>query len=172
MASSASGLVATWSAAGVGERTTLLALPVAFLAVFYAWPFVTLLARGLTAGAVGDTLGPGGVFRFLRTGPQVIDICRDMEELCPRALFINYSNPMNINMWAVSRASPGIMNVGLCHSVQRTAADLADWLVSKAAVPFREAHGIVGRAVGNGHGRKAGVGDDFVDPVADLLVAP
>src|SRR5919106_4827265 len=59
---------------------------------------------------VGDTLGPGGVFRGLRTIPVLTSIAKDMEELCPRALFINYSNPMNINMWAVSRSSPGVMN--------------------------------------------------------------
>lgn len=46
---------------------------------------------------VGDTLGPGGVFRGLRTVPVLIDICEDMEELCPDALLINYANPMAIN---------------------------------------------------------------------------
>lgn len=83
---------------------------------------------------VGDTLGPGGVFRGLRTIPVLTSIAKDMEELCPRALFINYSNPMNINMWAVSRSSPGILNVGLCHSVQGTAERLARFM----EVPFEE----------------------------------
>ena len=63
----------------------------------------------------------GRVFRGLRTVPVLVAIAQDMEALCPHALFINYSNPMNINMWAVSRSSPGVMNVGLCHSVQGTA---------------------------------------------------
>ncbi len=51
---------------------------------------------------VGDTLGPGGVFRGLRTIPVLVSIGQDMEELCPHALFINYSNPMNMNMWGFS----------------------------------------------------------------------
>ena len=51
--------------------------------------------------AVGDTLGPGGVFRGLRTIPVFLDICRDIQELCPDALFINYVNPMAINCWAL-----------------------------------------------------------------------
>ena len=54
---------------------------------------------------VGDTLGPGGVFRGLRTVPVLVAIAQDMEALCPHALFINYSNPMNINMWGVSAAT-------------------------------------------------------------------
>jgi alpha-galactosidase len=82
---------------------------------------------------VGDTLGPGGVFRGLRTIPVLLSIGRDMEELCPHALFINYSNPMNINMWAFSRATR-IRNVGLCHSVQGTAARLARFM----GVPLEE----------------------------------
>ena len=77
---------------------------------------------------VGDTLGPGGVFRGLRTIPVLLDICRDMDELCsPEALLINYSNPMAINSWAVALGS-GRPYVGLCHSVQGTAEMLAGWL--------------------------------------------
>ena len=76
---------------------------------------------------VGDTLGPGGVFRGLRTVPVLTSIGRDMEELCPHALFINYSNPMNINMWGFSQATK-IRNVGLCHSVQGTAGQLARYM--------------------------------------------
>jgi len=84
---------------------------------------------------VGDTLGPGGVFRGLRTVPILVSIGRDMEELCPHALFINYSNPMNINMWGFSRATGGtIRNIGLCHSVQGTAERLARFM----DVPFEE----------------------------------
>jgi len=73
---------------------------------------------------IGDTLGIGGIMRGLRTIPVLIDITRDMEELCPDALFINYVNPMAINQWALSRAT-GIKTVGLCHSVPHTAAELA-----------------------------------------------
>ena len=76
---------------------------------------------------VGDTLGPGGVFRGLRTIPVLIDICRDMESLCPDALLINYANPMAMNCWAMNRAT-GIKNVGLCHSVQGTARQLARYI--------------------------------------------
>jgi len=75
---------------------------------------------------VGDTIGPGGVFRGLRTIPVLLDIARDMEELCPDALFINYSNPMAINCWAMNKAT-GIKNIGLCHSVQGTAYQLATY---------------------------------------------
>jgi alpha-galactosidase len=76
--------------------------------------------------AVGDTLGPGGIFRGLRTVPVLLDLCRDMAELCPRALLINYSNPMAINCWAVSVAT-AITAIGLCHSVQGTARQLAGY---------------------------------------------
>ncbi|MDH7486167.1 MAG: alpha-glucosidase/alpha-galactosidase [Anaerolineae bacterium] len=73
---------------------------------------------------IGDTLGIGGIMRGLRTIPVLLDMCRDMEELCPDVTFLNYVNPMAINCWAVSRASK-IQTVGLCHSVQGTAAQLA-----------------------------------------------
>ena len=73
---------------------------------------------------IGDTLGIGGIMRGLRTIPFLLDLCRDMEEACPDATFLNYSNPMAMNCWAVARAS-GIRTVGLCHSVQGTARELA-----------------------------------------------
>lgn len=76
---------------------------------------------------VGDTLGPGGVFRGLRVAPVLLDICKDIEELCPDALLINYSNPMAINCWAINKATK-IKNVGLCHSVQGTARQLARYI--------------------------------------------
>ena len=73
---------------------------------------------------IGDTLGIGGIMRALRTTPVLLDVCRDMEDLCPGVTFLNYVNPMAMNCWAVSRASR-IQTVGLCHSVQGTAAQLA-----------------------------------------------
>ena len=73
---------------------------------------------------IGDTLGIGGIMRGLRTIPFLLALCRDMEEACPDATFLNYSNPMAMNCWAVARAS-GIRTVGLCHSVQGTARELA-----------------------------------------------
>jgi alpha-galactosidase len=73
---------------------------------------------------IGDTLGIGGIMRGLRTIPVLLDVCRDMEELCSNALLLQYVNPMAILGWAVARATP-IRSVGLCHSVQGTARDLA-----------------------------------------------
>ena len=74
---------------------------------------------------IADTLGVGGIMRGLRTIPIMLDICRDMEELCPDALLWNYVNPMSMLCWAISRAST-IKTIGLCHSVQHTAHQLAD----------------------------------------------
>jgi len=73
---------------------------------------------------IGDTLGIGGIMRGLRTIPVLIDIARDMEEICPDALLINYANPMCMNQWALNRATD-IATVGLCHSVPGTAQELA-----------------------------------------------
>lgn len=73
---------------------------------------------------IGDTLGIGGIMRALRTIPVMRDMTSDMEELCPDVLFLNYTNPMAMLCWAVSRSS-SIRTVGLCHSVQGTAAELA-----------------------------------------------
>lgn len=88
---------------------------------------------------IGDTLGIGGIMRGLRTIPVLIDITRDMEELCPDALFLNYVNPMAINQWALSRAT-SIKTVGLCHSVPHTAHELADDIgVPYDAIQYRVA---------------------------------
>ncbi len=73
---------------------------------------------------IADTLGIGGIMRALRTIPVLLDVCGDMEELCPDATLLNYVNPMAMNMWAINRGS-SIKNVGLCHSVQGTAEQLA-----------------------------------------------
>ena len=74
---------------------------------------------------IADTLGIGGIMRGLRTVPVLVDIARDMERLCPDALMLQYVNPMAINCLALSRIAPELKYVGLCHSVQGTAADLA-----------------------------------------------
>lgn len=76
---------------------------------------------------IGDTVGIGGIFRGLRTIPVLIDLCTEMERLCPDTTFLNYVNPMAILCWAAARASR-IRTVGLCHSVQGTAAQLAQFL--------------------------------------------
>jgi alpha-galactosidase len=73
---------------------------------------------------IADTLGIGGIMRGLRTIPVFIDMLREMESLCPDVLHLNYVNPMVMNCWAMSEVSP-INTVGLCHSVQHTAGDLA-----------------------------------------------
>lgn len=75
---------------------------------------------------VGDTRGPSGIFRALRTIPEMLNICRDMEELCPNAILLNYTNPMAMLCQAMQRKS-FIKVSGLCHSVQGTAAMLAQW---------------------------------------------
>ncbi|MBE2182016.1 MAG: alpha-glucosidase/alpha-galactosidase [Anaerolineae bacterium] len=73
---------------------------------------------------IADTLGIGGVMRGLRTIPVMLELCRDMEALCPNVTFLQYVNPMAMNCWAISRAST-IKTVGLCHSVQGTAKQIA-----------------------------------------------
>jgi alpha-galactosidase len=82
---------------------------------------------------VGDTLGPGGVFRALRTIPVLIDICSEIDQYAPEALLLNYVNPMAANCWAIA-AGTGLPHVGLCHSVQGTSQLLAEWI----KVPYAE----------------------------------
>jgi alpha-galactosidase len=81
---------------------------------------------------VGDTLGPGGVFRGLRTVEALRVVAETMLEVCPGALLLNYANPMSVNCWATGLL--GVRIVGLCHSVQGTARQLAREL----GVPFEE----------------------------------
>jgi alpha-galactosidase len=73
---------------------------------------------------IADTLGVGGIMRALRTVPVLLDVCRDMEARCPDALMLQYVNPMAMLCWAVAEAT-SVRCVGLCHSVQHTAAELA-----------------------------------------------
>ncbi len=77
--------------------------------------------------SVADTCSVGAVFRTLRTAPVMLAICHDMEELCPDALMLNYTNPMAMLCWAMSEAS-AIGVVGLCHSVQGTSRQLAGYI--------------------------------------------
>ena len=72
---------------------------------------------------IGDTLGIGGIMRGLRTIPVMMDFARDMEEVCPDAIFLNYTNPMAILSGYIQRYT-GIQTVGLCHSVQCCSSDL------------------------------------------------
>lgn len=82
---------------------------------------------------VGDTRGPSGIFRALRTIPAMLDIARDMEKLCPNALMLNYTNPMAMLCRAMQRET-SIQLTGLCHSVQGTAEMLARWI----GAPYNE----------------------------------
>jgi alpha-galactosidase len=80
---------------------------------------------------IADTIGPGGVFKYLRTAPSWLAICRDIEELCPLALVINYSNPMSAMVLTALQAT-SLQVVGLCQSIVQTAYELADFM----DVPF------------------------------------
>jgi alpha-galactosidase len=76
---------------------------------------------------VGDTRGPSGIFRALRTIPVMLDICRDIEDVAPHAFLLNYTNPMAMLCRAIQRES-SVPTTGLCHSVQGTAEMLARWI--------------------------------------------
>ena len=82
---------------------------------------------------IGDTRGPSGIFRALRTIPAMLDIVRDMERYCPDAIMLNYTNPMAMLCRAMQR-STHIPVTGLCHSVQGTSLMLADWI----GAPYNE----------------------------------
>ncbi len=82
---------------------------------------------------VGDTRGPSGIFRFLRTINPMMDIVRDMEIYCPNAVLLNYTNPMAMLVSAIQKQT-FIKVTGLCHSVQGTAMMLAEWI----GAPFDE----------------------------------
>lgn len=82
---------------------------------------------------IGDTIGPGGIFKALRTGPAWLDILHDTEQLCPQAWVLNYTNPMSILTLAALKGT-NMRTVGLCHSVQATSRLLALYL----GVPYDE----------------------------------
>lgn len=87
---------------------------------------------------IADTLGIGGIMRALRTVPVLLEMSHDMERLCPEVLHLNYVNPMAMNMWALQKGSR-IKSVGLCHSVQGTAAELC----RDIGVPIEEVNYVV-----------------------------
>ncbi len=82
---------------------------------------------------IGDTIGPGGIFKALRTGPAWLEIVADVERLAPAAMLLNYTNPMSILTLAAIRSTK-LSVVGLCHSVQATSRLLAGFL----EVPYEE----------------------------------
>ena len=77
---------------------------------------------------VGDTRGPSGIFRFLRTINPIMDIAADIDRYCPDAVYLNYTNPMAMLCRTVQGAFPKMKATGLCHSVQGTAHMLARWI--------------------------------------------
>jgi len=79
---------------------------------------------------IGDTAGPGGILRALRHIPALLDIAKDMKELCPNALLINYANPMAVCCWALGTV-PDLKFVGLCHGVQTTMDLIARYVGEK-----------------------------------------
>jgi len=89
---------------------------------------------------IADTLGIGGIMRGLRTVPHLWSVCEDMLDLCPNATLLQYVNPMAINIWAIGAKYPQIKQVGLCHSVQGTAEELArDLDVAVSDLKYRAA---------------------------------
>ncbi|HEX2987869.1 MAG TPA: alpha-galactosidase [Chloroflexota bacterium] len=82
---------------------------------------------------IGDTRGPSGIFRALRTIPVMVDIAKDIERYCPNAIFLNYTNPMAMLCRAV-QGETKVVTSGLCHSVQGTAMMLAGWI----GAPYNE----------------------------------
>ena len=77
--------------------------------------------------AVGDTVGPGGVFKALRTVPVLIDMAHDIDDVAPNATLLNYTNPMAMACWGITNETL-VPTIGLCHSVQRTTQDLAGYI--------------------------------------------
>ncbi len=93
-----------------------------------AWQADIEIARNYDVDqSVGDTIGPGGVFRGLRNAPVLLDIVGEMEQRCPNAVLLQYTNPMSIICRAIGRQS-SILTLGLCHSVQNTVRELAGYL--------------------------------------------
>jgi len=84
---------------------------------------------------IGDTLGPGGIFRALRSIPVTLDMAKDIQELCPNALVLNYVNPMAMICWALGTTP--VKFVGLCHGVQTTMDLISGYTgVPKAEIDF------------------------------------
>jgi alpha-galactosidase len=82
---------------------------------------------------IGDTIGPGGIFKALRTGPAWLEILADVQRAAPGAVVLNYTNPMSILTLAALRATD-LQVVGLCHSVQGTSRQIASYL----DIPYEE----------------------------------
>lgn len=118
---------------------------------------------------IGDTLGPGGVMRCLRTLPAQVDIVRAMRRHCPDAWLLNYTNPMSMLCWGMEAAEPGAKVVGLCHSVQGTTRQWA----RRLDVPIDE---VAFACIGINHQawivRFEHRGTDLLPRIRDLAVQP
>ncbi len=90
-------------------------------------------ARYGVSQCIGDTIGPGGLFKALRTVPVFLEVLADVERMCPTAWVLNYTNPMSIMCLSAARASKAQV-VGLCHSVQGASHALARW----SELPYHE----------------------------------
>jgi alpha-galactosidase len=85
--------------------------------------------------SISDTMGPGGVFRTVRTSPVLRELAKNLREVAPHAWVLNYANPMAMNVWTLLDAG-WERTVGLCHSIQWTVLCIADWL----GIPQGEIH--------------------------------
>lgn len=77
---------------------------------------------------IGDTIGPGGLMKFLRTAPAFLEIVRDIGRLAPDAVLMNYTNPMSALVLLATRAAPELRTIGLCHSIQNTLHEIAGYI--------------------------------------------
>ena len=118
---------------------------------------------------IADTLGIGGIMRGLRTIPILVDIGKDIMELCPNALWLQYVNPMCSNMIAINKVCPGINTIGLCHSVQGTAEMLANDLNEKIEDIDYECAGINHMAFYSKFVKKNDNGDEDLYPKLKIL---
>lgn len=104
---------------------------------------VTIFRQFNVYQSTGDTYGAGGVSRALRTIPVLVDVAHDIERLCPNALFINFTNPLTVNVWAIAQTSR-VKVAGLCYGVTYFEHFLARFI----GVPWRE---VRCRAIGVNH---------------------
>ena len=105
---------------------------------------VTIFRQFNVYQSTGDTYGAGGVSRALRTIPVLVEVARDIEKLCPEALFINFTNPMTVNCRAVAKETPSVRIGGLCYGVTY----YEHWLARLIGVPWQE---VRCRAIGVNH---------------------
>ena len=134
-----------WTVQSSTERTTLLAGSDVVISTIEVSGLATVefdyqipLSYGVDQ-CIGDTIGPGGLFKSLRTIPSFLAILTDIERLCPDALVLNHTNPMSMTILAASRSSQ-IPVWGMCHSVHYTVETLAEYLeIEPSDVEFEAA---------------------------------